>query len=1126
MRFITATSLYDGHDAAINMVRRLLIDGGAEVIHLGHNRNAAEIVRTAIQEDADAIAVSSYQGGHMEFFRYLLDLLGVHHAQGIQLFVGGGGTITRDEAKRLERYGVTRVYTAEDGIQLGLQGLIQDVIKTARLGVQPRAAELHPGLQDQQAIARTLSCIEQDLPETRLLLKQMAGRQTSPCPVVGITGTGGAGKSSLLDELLERLFAHFPELTIACLTVDPTRHMTGGATLGDRIRVNNAGHPRLYLRSMATRRRHLATSATLGHCISYLQSLGFGLILVETAGTGQSDSEITSLADISIYVMTSDYGAPGQLEKIEMLNYADLVALNKADRQGTQDALADVRRQWRLDRSATDLADEQLPVYATSTSQFNDTGIDQLFATLCRQLDDLHGQPQGHWKIKTMKPQLPATTANIIPSLRRQYLAEIAAQGRRINEDISAMQAAASAAQHYYCSLQALGDPQLPDTLQPYAGDPPGDDVGSGQLRLRQCYMDAIGVLDAEAKELLTNWPSLCKQYRQPQYRYTVRGQHHTGETTTETLSHTHLPKIALPHSADWGELLGFLMKEHLPGHYPYTAGVFPYRRTTEDPARMFAGEGIAENTNRRFHLLSRGQRAIRLSTAFDPVTLYGEDPDARPDIYGRIGMSGVSVATLDDFKRLYSGFDLCGKNTSVSMTINGPGPVALACFLNTAIDQQVEIWLHNSGQWSAAEQQIQAQYRDRPRPVYRSELPADHDGLGLGLLGVSGTDLLDAETYSRIRSDALAQLRGTLQADILKEEQAQNECLFPIEFALRLMGDVQEYITQNNVHNYYTVSVSGYHIAEAGANPITQLAFTLANGFTLVEYFLARGMHVDDFAPHLSFFFSNGLDAEYAVIGRVARRIWARAMRERYHASTRSQQLKYHIQTSGRSLHMREYSLNDIRTTLQALYAITDNCNSLHTNAADEAVTTPTEETVRRALAIQMIINREFGLGRSENNLQGAFIIDELTDLVEAAVYREFDRLSERGGVLAAMDIRYQRQRIQDESLYYERQKSTGNLPIVGVNTFVAEERTQRSTDEIPVIRSSDAGKQAQIRDVTLFRQHHASETPAALASLQQVASSGGNIFSEIFNTVRVATLGQITHALYACSGRYRRSL
>ncbi|MCU7842893.1 MAG: cobalamin-dependent protein [Candidatus Thiodiazotropha sp. (ex Monitilora ramsayi)] len=1124
LRFITSTALYDGHDASINVIRRLLLEAGAEVIHLGHNHSVYEIVRTALQEDADAIAVSSYQGSHMDFFPYLVHELDRHKVPGLPVFAGGGGTMTAMEAGALEATGVTRVYTAEHGLTLGLQGMIDEIMKLTRTRLRQRLAEAQPPLSDHHAIAQTLSCIEQQTPGALNILDRLPIIDTGRCPVVGITGTGGAGKSCLIDELLARFFTHFKALNIACLTVDPTRHRTGGAMLGDRIRFNNAGHRRLYLRSMATRRKHRVTGEALAQCIAYIRSLGFDLVMVETAGTGQSDADIAELSDVSVYVMTSDYGAPSQLEKIEMLGYADLIVLNKADRQGAMDAVADVQRQWRDEHQDTVRSEAPPPVFATQANHSADNGVDLLFASLCDKLQDLSSTAAEKWTLKPQRGLREADNKPIIPGIRKQYLAEIVELGHSIDERISVECHAASEAQAYYTSLKALDDPLLPDPLQPYSQN--DDHMDSTLRNLRKRYSASLGKLTDVSQQLLRHWPSIREQHEQAHYRYTIRNQEYIGENYTETLSHSQIPKIALPHTGDWGELLRFLTRENLPGYYPYTAGVFPYRRTTEDPTRMFAGEGIAERTNHRFHLLARDQRAIRLSTAFDPVALYGEDPDGRPDVYGCIGMSGVSVATLDDFKRLYSGFDLCRPNTSVSMTINGPGPIALACFMNTAIDQQVEKWLRNNGRWEDAEQMIQKKYKDNPRPVYRNELPDGHDGLGLGLLGVSGDELVGVETYEHIKHDTLRQLRGTLQADILKEDQAQNECLFPIEFSLRLMGDVQQYITDNEVRNYYSVSISGYHIAEAGANPITQLAFTLANGFTLVEYFLARGMHIDDFASHLSFFFSNGLDAEYAVIGRVARRIWARTLRDRYDASERSQRLKYHIQTSGRSLHAREFALNDIRTTLQALYAIHDNCNSLHTNAADEAVTTPTEASVRRALAIQMIINREFGLGANENILQGSFIIEALTNLVETAVYHEFERLSERGGVLPAMEALYQRRRIQEESLYYEQCKNDGRLPIVGVNTFIGEEHADQVAEETPLTRATDQEKQLQISDVSAFRAFYADQAPKALESLQRVAASGGNVFAELLNTVRVATWGQMTHALYEVAGRYRRSM
>ena len=1126
LRFVTSTALYDGHDAAINVARRLLLDQGAEVIHLGHNRGVEEIVRAALQEDADAIAVSSYQGGHIEFFRYLIDSLKQYGGKAIRVFGGGGGTITPNETRALEDYGAARIYTPEDVLSLGLEGMAGNIMEITRAGVQPRPPHARPALHDQYAIGQTISCIEQQMPETTAMLGQMPDPGAHGCPVIGVTGPGGAGKSSLIDELLSRFFANYPDRHIAYLTVDPTRHSTGGAMLGDRIRINSASHPHLYLRSIATRRKHLATSATLSQCVSWLQNLGFDLLFVETAGTGQGDSEITDLAHVSIYIMTSEFGAPTQLEKIEMLNYADFVVLNKSDRQGALDALGEIRKQWRISRREMDFGDEDVPIFSTRANRCGDAGIDRLFAALCRTLSSLTPADDSRWAMPVSASITEEDSPDVVPPARSRYLAEIGESVRSINRSIDDQARAASEAQAYYQSLKALADPLLPDPLKPYPQAIPDDNSDASLRYLRERYTSTVARLSEEGVSLLLDWPKVRQRYTSERYSYVVRGQEYSGVNYTETLSHSHIPKIALPRTDDWGQLLRFLMHEHLPGHYPFTAGVYPYRRTTEDPTRMFAGEGLPERTNRRFHFLAKGQKAVRLSTAFDPVALYGDDPDARPDVYGCIGMSGVSVATLDDFKRLYSGFDLCQPHTSVSMTINGPGPIALACFITTAIDQQIEKWLRNSGQWPTVEQRISKIYRGSQRPCYRGPRPPDHDGLGLGLLGISGQSLVEPEVYARIRADTLSQLRGTLQADILKEDQAQNECLFPIEFALRLMADVQAYIIDHDVRNYYSVSVSGYHIAEAGANPITQLAFTLANGFTLIEYFLSRGMQIDDIAPHLSFFFSNGLDAEYAVIGRVARRIWALALRERYHAKPRSQQLKYHIQTSGRSLHTREPELNDIRTTLQALYALCDNCNSLHTNAFDEAVTTPTEASVRRAVAIQMIINREFGLGFNENSLQGAFIIEELTDRVEEAVLKEFDRLSERGGVLAAMEGQYQRRRIQEESLYYEKRKHDGSLPVVGVNTFVQNDTEQEPVEQMSLVRSTDEEKRAQIADVAAFKRFHAKACHGNLARLKATAGKGENVFSKLLNAVQTCTLGQITQALYEVAGRYRRNL
>ncbi|PZQ09943.1 MAG: methylmalonyl-CoA mutase, partial [Rhodanobacter denitrificans] len=980
LRFVTAASLFDGHDAAINIMRRLIQSQGAEVIHLGHNRSVEDVVRAALQEDADAIALSSYQGGHVEYFKYMVDMLRERGAGHIRVFGGGGGTITPEEIRELQAYGVERIYHPNDGMKMGLVEMIEDVVARAAKG-GPKGGQSHfspesaglsaaSGKSDSDplsplseiAIGRLLSAIEDDTIAEADLARlrkqwQLAGGKT---PVVGITGTGGAGKSSVTDELLNRFLASFPQMRIAVISVDPTRRRTGGALLGDRIRMNSLRSHRVYMRSMATRRQNVATNAVLKDCIGFLKGLGYDLVIVETAGIGQSDSEIVDLVDFPMYVMTSDYGAASQLEKIDMIDYAELIVLNKYDKRGAEDALRDVRKQWKRNRVAFQTPDAEVPVYPTIASQFNDPGVSWMFANLCRLLREKLGLPAEAWtpKFDTTLKEPRATV--LIPGQRVRYLAEIAEQGRAINAAIDKQAEAADRAQSFWQALQELEDPKLPKALGLYDADDLTEAGDRSLTTLRQRYNDAVQALTSENLKSLREWPQRLKSITDPVNEYQVRGKTIRVENYRESLSHQQIPKIAAPTYKSWGELLVFLGKENLPGSYPYTGGVYPYRRSGEDPIRMFAGEGTPERTNRRFHYLSVGQPAARLSTAFDSVTLYGEDPAERPDIYGKIGNSGVNIPTLDDMKKLYSGFDLCAPTTSVSMTINGPAPIILALFMNTAIDQQVEKYLKaDPERWAEAQQKIDAFFEGRTRPRYHGDLPAGNDGLGLGLLGITGDQLLDAETYARIKAETLATVRGTVQADILKEDQAQNTCIFSTEFALRMMGDIQQYFVDHKVRNFYSVSISGYHIAEAGANPISQLAFTLSNGFTIVEYYLARGMQIDDFAPNLSFFFSNGMDPEYTVIGRVARRIWARAMRERYGANERSQMMKYHIQTSGRSLHAQEIQFNDIRTTLQALYALFDNCNSLHTNAYDEAITTPTEESVRRAVAIQMIINK-----------------------------------------------------------------------------------------------------------------------------------------------------------------------
>ncbi|MGD8346202.1 MAG: methylmalonyl-CoA mutase family protein [Lysobacterales bacterium] len=1148
MRFVTAASLFDGHDAAINIMRRLIQAQGVEVIHLGHNRSVLDIVQAAIQEDADAIAISSYQGGHMEFFRYMVDLLNEAEAGHIRIFGGGGGTITPEEIKELEAYGVERIYHPDDGMGMGLVEMIEDVVQRAGKRRLPSRVPAATDARDFATIAGMISALEDEVIDSDdLEAQRREWRQAEqPAPVIGITGTGGAGKSSVTDELLLRFLQCFPDMKIAVLAVDPTRRRTGGALLGDRIRMNALRNTNIYMRSMATRRQHLSTSAILQDAIALLRSSGFDLVIVETAGIGQSDSEIVDLVDFPVYVMTSDFGAQSQLEKIDMLDFAELVVLNKYDKRAAEDALRDVRKQWKRNRNRFHAADEDVPVYPTIASQFNDPGVTWMFVNLCRLLREKLELPAEHWtpEIDTSLREPRATV--LIPGQRVRYLAEIAEQGRSINADIARQAEAASRAQNYWESLKSLDDPCLPAPFDLYpdheivGARPAGDGVETVGARhagenkaatdrsllvLRQRYNDAIRALDAEAVELLKSWPKRKAGLRSERYSYEVRGREVTGANFRESLSRQQIPKIGMPRDADWGELLSFLMRENLPGAYPYTAGVFPYRRTGEDPIRMFAGEGTPERTNRRFHLLAHGQPAVRLSTAFDSVTLYGEDPHRRPDIFGKVGNSGVSIATLDDMKKLYSGFDLCAPNTSVSMTINGPAPMILAFFMNTAIDQQVEKHLRENGQWDQAEKKIAAHFEGRERPRYHGELPAGNTGLGLALLGITGDRLVDAETYAKIREETLERVRGTVQADILKEDQAQNTCIFSTEFALRMMGDIQQFFVDNRVRNFYSVSISGYHIAEAGANPISQLAFTLSNGLTIVEYYLARGMDIDAFAPNLSFFFSNGMDPEYSVIGRVARRIWARAMRERYGANRRSQMLKYHIQTSGRSLHAQEIQFNDIRTTLQALYALFDNCNSLHTNAYDEAITTPTEESVRRAVAIQMIINKELGLNFCENPWQGSFIIDELTDLVEEAVYREFERISERGGVLGAMDTMYQRSKIQEESLHYESLKHDGTLPIVGVNTFLPADG-HGEVGEIELMRSSDAEKDQQVTNVEAYREANADVAGQLIAELQKVARERKNTFEAMMRAAQYCSLGTMARALYDVGGEYRRNM
>jgi methylmalonyl-CoA mutase len=1105
VRIVTAASLFDGHDAAINIMRRILQSKGAEIIHLGHNRSVAEIVECAIEEDVHGIAITSYQGGHVEFFKYMKDLLNQNGCGHIRIFGGGGGTILPDEIAELHQYGIARIYSPDDGRKLGLEGMIEDLLKQCDFTLNG-SGEYHEPMQlgevkDVRSIARKITNAENGL---RLNTNPIA--QTKKIPVLGITGTGGAGKSSVTDELVRRFLNHTIDKTIAVISVDPSKKKTGGALLGDRIRMNAIHHPRAYMRSLATRESDRALSEYVQDAINICKDESFDLIILESAGVGQSDASILDYCDVSLYVMTPEYGAASQLEKINMLDFADCIAINKFDKAGALDALHDVRKQYKRNHGLWTAKDNELPIIGTIASQFNDPGVNNLFISL---VDRIVAKTHVDLELQPMtKVDELSSKSIIIPPSRVRYLSEITDIIRSYNKEAVQQADIASSIYKLQGAVELVDDEGAKKAL-------------TSKLNVLYEQLSPVN------RKLLENWPAKLRAYQENEFEYNVRDKIIRQPMFSLTLSGIRIPKVIMPKFRDWGDILKWEAQENTPGQFPFTAGVFPLKREGEDPTRMFAGEGSPERTNRRFHYVALDQPAKRLSTAFDSVTLYGEDPDERPDIYGKVGNSGVSIATVDDAKKLYSGFDLCDPRTSVSMTINGPAPMLLAFFMNAAIDQQCEKWISEHGKWDEVEAKVAERYRGLNRPVYSAdgEFPAGNDGLGLKLLGVSGNEVLPAEVYEKIREAALSQARGTVQADILKEDQAQNTCIFSTEFALRMMGDVQQYFITNQVRNFYSVSISGYHIAEAGANPITQLAFTLSNGFTYVEYYLSRGMSIDDFAPNLSFFFSNGMDPEYSVIGRVARKIWAKAMKFKYKANKRSQMLKYHIQTSGRSLHAQEIDFNDIRTTLQALYAIYDNCNSLHTNAYDEAITTPTEESVRRAMAIQLIINRELGTARNENPNQGSFLIEELTDLVEEAVMIEFDRITERGGVLGAMERMYQRNKIQEESLHYETLKHTGELPIIGVNTFLNK---KGSPTILPseVIRSTTEEKEQQIRNLQDFKSRNVSRSQQALAELQQVAVTNGNIFEELMETVKYCTLGEITHALYQVGGQYRRNM
>ncbi|MBL0386617.1 methylmalonyl-CoA mutase family protein [Tumebacillus sp. ITR2] len=1070
IRFVTASALFDGHDATINIMRRILQSSGAEVIHLGHNRAAEEIVNAAIQEDAQGIAITSYQGGHVEFFKYMYDLLNERGAGHIKLFGGGGGVIVPDEIRELEAYGVVKIYSPDDGRRLGLQGMINHMLENSDYATPKQLDQLVSQVQEKNvlAISKLITLAEETVTTNDEQQKQLLHELTEKAqtvPVLGITGTGGAGKSSLTDELVRRFLNDFTDKTIAILSVDPSKQKTGGALLGDRIRMNAIHNPRVYMRSLATRDSRSELSAAIKEAIDVVKTAGYDLVIVETSGIGQGDAEITKVVDLSLYVMTSEFGAPSQLEKIDMLDFADLIAINKFERKGSADALRDVKKQFQRNHNLWEQNTDEMPVYGTIASQFNDPGTNVLYRALVDTINEKLGL---NWESSVVVTDGTSKKNYIIPTERVQYLGEIVSTVHSYKKFVN-QQVEIARKIFQLKGVRSLFEAQ-PETLAAIDAQ-----IAAQELNLHP-----------QSKQLLDSWPKLKELYTADEFVTKIRDKEIRTQLFTESLSGTRIPKIALPKYEDWGDLLRWLMTENVPGEFPYTAGVFPFKREGEDPKRQFAGEGTPDRTNRRFHYLSKNDDAKRLSTAFDSVTLYGEDPDYRPDIYGKIGESGVSICTLDDMKKLYAGFDLCAPSTSVSMTINGPAPIILAMFMNTAIDQQLELFVAKNGR----------------QP--------------------------DAEEYKQIQAYTLATVRGTVQADILKEDQGQNTCIFSTEFALRMMGDIQQYFIDKKVRNYYSVSISGYHIAEAGANPISQLAFTLSNAFTYVEYYLSRGMNIDDFAPNLSFFFSNGMDPEYTVIGRVARRIWATAIKNKYNGNDRSQKLKYHVQTSGRSLHAQEIDFNDIRTTLQALIALHDNCNSLHTNAYDEAITTPTEESVRRAMAIQMIITKEFGLMKNENAYQGAFIIEELTDLVEEAVLAEFSRINDRGGVLGAMETQYQRGKIQEESMYYETLKHNGDLPIIGVNTYLnpATLADDYEAPKIELARATKEEKELQINNLREFHAAHADTSAQKLQNLQEVAVSGGNVFAELMETVRHCSLGQITRALYQVGGQYRRNM
>tara|TARA_B110000208_G_scaffold88266_1_gene111408 strand:+ start:1121 stop:4555 length:3435 start_codon:yes stop_codon:yes gene_type:complete len=1132
VRIVTAAALFDGHDAAINIMRRIIQSTGVEVIHLGHDRSVEAVVNCAIQEDVNAIAITSYQGGHNEYFKYMYDLLQEKGAGHIKIFGGGGGVILPAEIKELMAYGITRIYAPDDGRELGLQGMINDLVQTSDFPLGDTLDVSMKQLVNKEigCIARVISSAE-NFPEVAkaTLVAIHKKNKNSKTPVLGITGTGGSGKSSLVDELVRRFLSDFPDKTVGLISVDPSKRKTGGALLGDRIRMNAINNSRVYMRSLATRQSNLALSKYVNEAVQVLKAAEFDLIILETSGIGQSDTEIIEHSDTSLYVMTPEFGAATQLEKIDMLDFADLVAINKFDKRGALDAVRDVKKQYMRNNNLWHIHQDDLPVFGTIASQFNDPGMNTLYKSIMDKL----AEKTGFASNATLEiTQEMSEKIFVIPPARVRYLSEIAESNRAYDKTVTAQVAVAQKLYGIQQTIASITDAPIKiiktGLHEEALLSAENSDEDKIFLQLLFTQFEKVKLdLDPYNWTTILNWKEKAQRYKDPIYTFKVRDKEIHIETHSTSLSQSQIPKISLPKYTAWGDLLRWNLQENVPGEFPYTAGLYPFKRTGEDPTRMFAGEGGPERTNRRFHYVSLGMDAKRLSTAFDSVTLYGNDPGRRPDVYGKIGNAGVSICCLDDAKKLYSGFDLSHHMTSVSMTINGPAPMLLGFFMNAAIDQNCEKYIIEN----TLEKQVEAKFQEiydskgLERPLYQGDLPEGNNGLGLLLLGLTGDLILPSEVYQQIKKDTLTQVRGTVQADILKEDQAQNTCIFSTEFALRLMGDVQEYFIEKQVRNFYSVSISGYHIAEAGANPITQLALTLSNGFTYVEYYLSRGMDINKFGPNLSFFFSNGIDPEYAVIGRVARKIWAKAMKHKYGANARAQMLKYHIQTSGRSLHAQEIDFNDIRTTLQALYAINDNCNSLHTNAYDEAITTPTEESVRRAMAIQLIINKELGLTKNENPIQGAFIIEELTDLVEEAVLLEFDRITERGGVLGAMETMYQRSKIQEESLYYETLKHNGEFPIIGVNTFLSSKGSP-TVQPAEVIRATEKEKQFQIETKENLHKANPEKVARQIAILQEAAVQNKNLFDKLMEATKVCSLGQITEGLFKVGGQYRRNM